>query len=95
MTTSVDDLIEEHLTALHGLYQLLNGRRPNGQRLSPRELRVVSLAAATPLTNKEMGRKLFMAEDTVKSHMRTAFRKLGIQRRHQVAQALATPVGVE
>lgn len=86
---SLQDLIDEHLTALVGLYQLVDSRKPTGDRLSARELQVVTLAVATPLTNKEIARRLFMSVDTVKTHMRHSFAKLGITRRHQLALALS------
>lgn len=87
--TSIHGLIDEHLRALVGLYQLLDQRRPTQTRLSQRELEVATLAAATPLTNKEIGARLFMAEDTVKSHLRRTFAKLGIRKRVQLQGALA------
>jgi ATP/maltotriose-dependent transcriptional regulator MalT len=90
---SLQELIDEHLAALAGLYQLVDGRRPTGEPLTERELQVVTLAVATPLSNKEIGRKLFLSVDTVKTHMSAAFRKLGVSRRHQLALVLALAGG--
>jgi len=86
---SLQDLIDEHLAALAGLYQLVDGRKPTGEPLTERELQVVTLAVSTPLSNREIGRKLFISVDTVKTHLQSAFRKLGVTRRHQLAPALA------
>lgn len=36
------------------------------------------------LSNPQIGRKLFITEDTVKTHVRRIFKKLGFQRRAQV-----------
>ncbi len=52
--------------------------------LSPRELEVLSLAAEG-LSNREIGRRLHIAESTVKSHLNTVYGKLGVQNRTQAA----------
>jgi DNA-binding CsgD family transcriptional regulator len=50
-----------------------------------REIEVLQLVAAG-LTNREIGQRLFLAEETVKSHMRHVLRKLDAQSRaHAVA----------
>jgi DNA-binding CsgD family transcriptional regulator len=53
-------------------------------RLYPREREVAHLAAQG-LTNTEIGRKLNISVDTVKTHMRRMMRKLGAANRAQVA----------
>lgn len=59
-----------------------------GQPLSEREVQVVRLAA-NGLSNAEIGRELYLMENTVKSHMQRASRKLGATgRAHVVAVAL-------
>lgn len=52
--------------------------------LTPRENEVFELVRSG-FTNKEIGRQLGIAEDTVKKHLKQVFRKLGIRRRIQVA----------
>jgi DNA-binding NarL/FixJ family response regulator len=54
-------------------------------RLSERELQVLC-AMGEGKTNGEIGRKLFLAEDTIKTHARRLFRKLGVTDR---AEAVA------
>lgn len=55
--------------------------------LSPREIEVLRLIA-DGLSNQEIGRRLFLALDTVKGHNRRIFEKLGVQRRTEaVARA--------
>jgi DNA-binding CsgD family transcriptional regulator len=56
-----------------------------GQPISSRELAVIA-QAAEGLSNAEIGRVLFIARDTVKSHLWTASVKLGARNRaHAVA----------
>jgi len=52
--------------------------------LSARERDVLQLLA-TGLTNKEIGRKLAMAENTVKTHLKNILNKLHLQNRVQAA----------
>ncbi|NED87787.1 response regulator transcription factor, partial [Streptomyces sp. SID11233] len=70
-------------------------------RLAPRRLRSAEMGAAPTLTareiqvlegmshgrsNAEIGRELFLSEDTVKTHARRLFKKLGASdRAHAVA----------
>jgi DNA-binding NarL/FixJ family response regulator len=52
--------------------------------LSPRELAILR-RLPTGATNKEIARDLGVAETTVHSHLKTLFRKLGVQNRAQAA----------
>jgi DNA-binding CsgD family transcriptional regulator len=85
---STDDLIDGHLRALCGLYAALNGRRGSETQLSARELELATLAAATPLTYLQMAARLHVSESTVKTYMSRAFAKPGVNRRHQLQDAL-------
>lgn len=60
--------------------------------LSPRELEVLRLIAQG-LSNQEIGKRLFLALDTVKGHNRRIFEKLGVQRRTE-AVARARELGL-
>jgi ATP/maltotriose-dependent transcriptional regulator MalT len=60
--------------------------------LSQRELQVLQLIAQG-LSNEEIGKRLFLALDTVKGHNRKIFDKLGVQRRTE-AVARARELGL-
>ncbi len=53
--------------------------------LTPRELEVLQLIAEG-LSNKEMAERLFVSENTVKTHASRVFDKLGASRRTQAVQ---------
>ena len=59
----------------------------NGYDLSRREAQV-ALCCAEGLTNAEIGRKLFITEQTVKFHMRHLFIKFGVRRRGELISRL-------
>ncbi|GLY04556.1 MULTISPECIES: response regulator transcription factor [Actinoplanes] len=54
------------------------------QPLSARELEIVRLVALGH-TNREIARKLFLAEGTVKNHVTSVLGKLGVRDRTQAA----------
>ena len=61
--------------------------RAGDEGLSERELEVLRLLA-TDLTQREIGSQLYLSFNTVKSHTRSIFRKLGVSGREQaVARA--------
>ena len=53
--------------------------------ITPRELEILELIAAG-LSNREIGEKLFVSENTVKTHASRLFDKLGARRRTQAVQ---------
>jgi DNA-binding NarL/FixJ family response regulator len=53
--------------------------------ITPRELEILDLIAAG-LSNREIGEKLFVSENTVKTHASRLFDKLGARRRTQAVQ---------
>ena len=66
--------------------------QPLIEPLSPRELEVLQLVAQG-LSNDEIGKRLFLALDTIKGHNRKIFDKLGVQRRTE-AVARARKLGL-
>jgi len=64
---------------------LIDARAPDGaEQLTDRERRVLDLLGEG-LSNKEIGARLGIAERTVKAHLTSAFRRLGVERRTQAA----------
>ena len=55
-------------------------RAPAEEALSPRELEILG-AVARGLSNKEIGRQLYVSEATVKTHLLRIFGKLGVDDR--------------
>lgn len=63
------------------------GRPAGPAALTPSERRTVELAVAG-LSNRELAEALFVSPKTVETHLTSAFRKLAIRSRHQLADAL-------
>lgn len=62
---------------------------PSCESLSDREAEVLRFLAEG-LSNREIGNRLFISENTVKTHLQNLYSKLGVQRRTQaVARARA------
>lgn len=77
-----------------------------GQSAVPRELRATLRKAALSFrekqilslvvmgfTNNEIGNRLYLAESTVKSHLSSAFSKLGVKSRSEAATIILDPQG--
>lgn len=64
---------------------VLNRAKVEELAITPRELEVLQLVA-DGLSNKEMAAKLFVSENTVKTHCQRVFEKLGARRRTQAVQ---------
>jgi DNA-binding CsgD family transcriptional regulator len=57
--------------------------------LTPSERRIAEIAAVGR-TNREIAQTLFVTPKTVEYHLRNAYRKLGIDTRRELAEALIT-----
>jgi two-component system NarL family response regulator len=70
-----------------------NGYRPATEaRLTRRETEILELLAAGH-SNREISKRLFLSEKTVKAHLATVFRKLGVNNRTQAAM-MAVSMGL-
>ena len=76
--------LTSRLAALERTLQLAPGapRDRLAEELSERELEILRLLA-TDLSQREIGSQLFVSFNTVKSHTRTVFRKLGVSSREE------------
>ena len=69
----------------------VGGRRgASGGGLSPSEQRVAELVAGG-LSNKEIAARLYVSPHTVETHLSSAYAKLGVRTRTQLAQRLNAP----
>ena len=66
-----------------------NAARIEALSITPRELEVLQLIA-DGLSNKEMAERLFVSENTIKTHTSRVFDKLGASRRTQAVQLAKT-----
>ena len=64
----------------------LNGQQPHGDPLTGRELDVLRLLARG-MSNRTIGRELFISETTVKFHVGNLMRKLEVTRRAEAVYA--------
>ena len=63
----------------------LNAKKQAELEITPRELEILELIAKG-LSNREIAEKLFVSENTVKTHSSRVFDKLGAKRRTQAVQ---------
>jgi len=64
---------------------VLDARRVEELGITPRELEILGLIAEG-LSNREIGARLFVSENTVKTHASRLFEKLGAKRRTEAVQ---------
>jgi DNA-binding CsgD family transcriptional regulator len=70
---------------LDGVPFTADEQRMNELSITPRELEILGLIAAG-LSNREIAERLFVSENTVKTHSSRLFDKLGAKRRTQAVQ---------
>lgn len=72
----------------------LRAQDDRAEKLTPSERRVARLAAEGH-SNREIAQLLFVTVKTVEYHLGNTYRKLGIERRSQLARTLAEPASVK
>lgn len=80
---------ELHSAELNPMLHLVAERIVGYQNLTRREAQI-ALCCVEGLTNQEIGERLFVSEQTVKSHLRNIFVKVGVNRRTELASHLLT-----
>lgn len=91
--TRLEETLDLTLRAVHAGQLVMPPafrRRQNTPRLTNREKQVLSLVIMG-LTNREIASKLYLSESTVKSHLNTSFRKLGVGSRAEAEQVITDP----
>jgi len=88
-TRAGNELRAAGLAALAGDPEL-PGRRPADGQLTPLDRQIAELAA-TGLTNKQIGERLYLSHRTVAAHLYQIFPRLGITSRAALRDALASP----
>jgi DNA-binding NarL/FixJ family response regulator len=93
----LDDDVEEVLVAVVTVVCAGQVSVPGGQRgdvmmraLTTREKQILALLIRG-LTNAQIADRLFLAESTVKSHLSSAFSKLGVSSRYEAATVILDP----
>jgi DNA-binding CsgD family transcriptional regulator len=84
LTRTKTVVVKEVRVAATGPF-VLNAVRVQELGLTPRELEILGLIAGG-MSNREIGEKLFVSENTVKTHSSRLFDKLGAKRRTQAVQ---------
>jgi LuxR family maltose regulon positive regulatory protein len=94
LLTACPDGAQAQWDRLHRLQRQLTRPRPGaaGEALTEREVTVLRLLRGT-LSLREIGQELYLSPNTVKTHTRAAYRKLGVSTR-QDAIARAQETGV-
>jgi DNA-binding CsgD family transcriptional regulator len=64
---------------------VVNSKKQEEMEITPRELEILELMA-NGMSNREIAEKLFVSENTVKTHSSRVFDKLGAKRRTQAVQ---------
>lgn len=85
ITRKRNELPSEALTAQSSTPFILDHARVARLGITPRELEILGLIAAG-LSNREIAGRLFVSENTVKTHLSRVFDKLGAKRRTQAVQ---------
>lgn len=92
------DQVEDALAAVVGVVCAGQISIPSDRRrevrttaLTNREKEILVLVV-TGLTNAQIAHELYLAESTVKSHLSSAFAKLGVSSRHEAVRVILDPV---
>lgn len=85
LTKTKETIVVKEVPVPVGALFLPDDRRREELRITPRELEILELIAQG-MSNREIAKKLFVSENTVKTHSSRIFDKLGAKRRTQAVQ---------
>jgi ATP/maltotriose-dependent transcriptional regulator MalT len=85
LTRTKERLVVEQVLVAAPVDFVRDDRKVATLGLTPRELEILELIAAG-LSNREIGERVHVSENTVKTHSSRVFAKLGAQRRTQAVQ---------
>ena len=85
LTGKKEVIVVKEVPASAGTPFVVNEQRLRELGITPRELEILGLMAGG-LSNREIGEKLFVSENTVKTHSSRLFDKLSAKRRTQAVQ---------
>ena len=73
-------------------YVLSHGKTTDVEDLSPRQREILALVAED-LSNAEIAKRLYLSESTVKQHLRSAYKSLGVRNRIEAAKLVKKHAG--
>ena len=73
-------------------YILTHGKTPDVGDLSRRQREILGLVAED-LSNAEIAKRLYLSQSTVKQHLRTAYKLLGVRNRTEAAKMMVKQRG--
>jgi DNA-binding CsgD family transcriptional regulator len=85
LTGKKEVIVVKEVPASASMPFVVNEQRLRELGITPRELEILGLMAGG-LSNREIGEKLFVSENTVKTHSSRLFDKLSAKRRTQAVQ---------
>lgn len=90
LTDKLRSLRRDYLKGWNTAFVVFLGNKDPTTALTRRERDVAALAAKR-ISNQEIAARLHMSENTVKTHLRSLYQKLGVKKRKELAKIFAPP----
>lgn len=85
LTTTRQTIVVKEVPVAAGAPFVLDDRKREDLGITPREMEILQLIAQG-MSNREIAKKLYVSENTVKTHSSRVFDKIGAKRRTQAVQ---------